>query len=142
MNRQDVLVDWFRRVWIDGDLAAIDDYFAPGDAVAAGILTGGRIGAEDYRALVPAIRAQLRDIDGTMNRVIEDGDWLCAHYTMRALSAHSTTPVEASGLLMMRIADGKVREAYNSFDFLPFFEQLGLLPADSLMLLLSGERLG
>lgn len=142
MGKQDVLFDWFRRIWIDGDLTAIDDYFAPGDAVATGILSDGRIGAEDYRTLVPAIRAQLRGIDGAMTHVIEEGDWLCARYTMRAQSAHSTAGVEAGGLLLMRIEDGKVREAYNNFDFLPFFEQLGLLPPDSLMLLLSGERLG
>lgn len=142
MPVREMLFDWFRRVWIEGDLSAIDDYFDAGDSIASGILTDARVGAEDYRALVPALRAHLRGIDGSMNRVFVQDDWLCAQYTLRALSAHTSNRIEASGLLMMRVEAGKVREAYNNFDFLALFEQLGLLPRDSLMLLLSGEKLG
>ena len=141
MHVQDLLLDWFRRVWVEGDLSAIDDYFDGDDSVASGILTDARVGAEDYRALVPALRAHLRAIDGSMNRVIVQGDWLGAQYTLRALSAHTSDRIEASGLLMMRVEGGKVREAYNTYDFIALFEQLRLLPRDALMLLMSGDRL-
>lgn len=42
----------------------------------------------------------------------------------------------------MRIVDGRIVEAYNHFDFLGLFEQLGLLPAGAFGRCLCGEGIG
>lgn len=42
----------------------------------------------------------------------------------------------------LHFADGLIAKAYNSFDFLSFFEGVGLFPQESFLLLLSGDKLG
>ena len=115
MSNVDFLQEWYRQVWINGDLDAIDRYFP---------------------------RHLVRDLDISIDRSIELGDWLWAHFTVHAQAALGVERVEAQGQVMMRVSDGLIVEAYNGFDFVAFFEQLGLLPKDAFRLLLSGERLG
>ncbi len=141
MTKLDFLKDWYRRVWIDADLAAIDRYFAP-RAGADGILPDGQVGVEDFRALVPALLALVRDVSIDIDRSVETGDWLWAQISVRAKTAHGVDPIHACGQVMVRIEDGRITEAYNCFDFITFFEQAGLLPPDAFLLLLGGERLG
>lgn len=141
MDRIGFLRDWYRRVWIEADLAAVDRYFAP-RAGAEGLMPDGQVGAEDFRALVPALRALVRDLAIGIDRHQECGDWFWAQITVRALPAGGTTPIRASGQVMLRFQDGLIAEAYNTFDFLTFFAQAGLLPEDAFLLLLSGEKLG
>lgn len=141
MTKLDFLKDWYHRVWVEADLAAIDRYFAP-RAGADGILPDGQVGVEDFRALVPALLALIRDLEIDIDRSVETGDWLWAHLTVRAKTAHGVDPIRACGQVMVRIEDGRITEAYNCFDFITFFEQAGLLPQDAFLLLLGGERLG
>lgn len=139
MTKLEFLQDWYRRVWIEADLAAIDACFAP-RAGADGIMPDGQVGVEDFRALVPALLALVRDLSIDIDRSVEADDWIWAQFTVRAATAHGADPICARGQVMVRIADGKISEAYNAFDFITFFEQAGLLPQDAFLLLLSGER--
>jgi hypothetical protein len=140
MRKIDVLRDWYTRVWIEADLTAIDAFFAP-RAGAEGLMADGRVGPEDFRALVPALRALVRDLGISIDTWQEVGDWLWAQITVSALPAAGTRPIRACGQVMLRFRDGLIAEAYNSFDFLTFFTQAGLLPDDAFLLLLAGERL-
>ncbi len=140
-GRLAILQDWYRRVWGEGDLDAIDALFAP-RAGADGIMPDGQVGPEDFRALVPAFHALARDISFTFDRAVDNGDWLWAQLTVDALGAHDMRPIRASGQVMMRFDGARIAEAYNCFDFLTFFTAAGLLPEDAFLLLLSGERLG
>ncbi len=141
MSHIDLLKDFYRTVWIEGDIAAIDRFFTPRTA-AHGMMGEGEVGPNDFKVLVPAFRAGIRDIAVRYNRVVEQGDWLFAHVTAEALTANGIDRIEASGMCMMRVENGLVAEAYNSFDLLTFFEQTGQLPRDALALLLSGETIG
>lgn len=141
MTKLDLLKDWYQRVWIEGDLGAIDSFFAP-RAGADGLMPDGQVSMEDFRALVPALLALIRDPAIDIDRSVEAGDWLWAQITVRALTARGVDPIRASGQVMVRVEDGKIAEAYNAFDFITFFEQAELLPPDAFMLLLSGEKLG
>lgn len=107
-----------------GDLSAIESFFAP-SADPDGILPDGQLGPEDLRALVPALRAMVRDLRIDIDRHREGDDWLWAQVTARALRATDMTPDRASGQVMMRFIQGQIVEAYNSFDFLTFFTQAG-----------------
>ncbi|MGB3314029.1 MAG: nuclear transport factor 2 family protein, partial [Albidovulum sp.] len=141
MTKLELLEDWYRRVWVDADLTAIDHYFAP-RAGADGIMPDGQVGVEDFRALVPALLALIRDLRIEIDRSLETGEWIWAQFTVHAVAALGSNPICARGQVMVRVEDEKITEAYNSFDFVTFFEQAGLLPDDAFMLLLSGERLG
>jgi hypothetical protein len=141
LGKIDFLRDFYRRVWIEADPGAIDDFFAP-RAGADGLMPDGQVSAEDFRALVPALLSLVRNLRIDIDRDIEAGDWLWAQITVHALPAQGVTPISAGGQIMMRIEDDKIVEAYNAFDFISFFEQAGLMPQDAFLLLLSGERLG
>lgn len=140
MTNLELLQDWYNRVWVKADLDAIDTYFAP-RAGADGIMPDGQVGVEDFKALVPALLALVRDLTIDIERSHEVGDWLWTQILVKASTAHGIDPILARGQVMVRIEDGKITEAYNCFDFITFFEQAGLLPQDAFMLLLSGEKL-
>jgi len=141
MTKLEFLREWYRRVWIEADPTAIDDYFAP-RAGADGLMPDGQVSAEDFRALVPALLAVGRNLRIEIDRHVETDDWLWAQITVHGTAAQGIDPIRASGQIMMKIEGDKITEAYNAFDFITFFEQVKLLPPDSFLLLLSGESLG
>ena len=141
MTKLELLGNWYRRVWVEADPDAIDDYFAP-RAGANGLMPDGQVSAEDFRALVPALLSLVRNLRIEVDRSIETDDWLWAQITVHATHAQGVNQIRASGQIMMRIEGDKIVEAYNAFDFITFFEQAGLLPEDAFLLLLSGERIG
>lgn len=141
MTKLELLREWYRRVWVEADPGAIDDYFAP-RAGADGLMPDGQVSAEDFRALVPALLSVVRNLRIEIDRSIETEDWLWAQITVHAIHAQGMEPIRAGGQIMMRIEGTKIVEAYNAFDFITFFEQVGLLPADAFLILLSGERIG
>lgn len=141
MSKLAFLQDWYQTVWVEGDLSEIDRFFAP-SAGADGIMPDGQVGMEDFRALVPAFRAMVRDLTISIDQHEEGPDWLWAQITARALAAHDMRPILAQGQVMLRFQGDRIGAAYNVFDFLTLFSQAGLLPDDALLLLLSGERLG
>ncbi|HSE36697.1 MAG TPA: hypothetical protein VLG74_05285, partial [Blastocatellia bacterium] len=77
----------------------------------------------------------------TIDKSFEVDDWISAICTLRAKSRESGTPIEITGQVMIRIADGKLTEAYNHWDFLGIFSQLGLLPTQTFEKALGGEKL-
>lgn len=136
-----ILQDWFQTIWIEARLDRIEEFFLPRTG-AQGLIADGQVGPEDFRALVPALLALVRDPTITIDRWHADADWLWAHTTVRALSARDMKPVTAVGHVMMRFEGDRIAEAYNAFDFLTFFSQAGLLPEYAFLLLLGGETLG
>ena len=141
MSKRKLLQDWYRQVWVEADLDAVDRYFSPRTG-ADGLMPDGQVGPEDFKALVPALLALVRNLDIRIDRWIEAGDWLWAQISVHAVTAEGMAPICAAGQVMMRIEGDRITEAYNAFDFLTFFQQAGLLPEDAFLLLLSGERLG
>ncbi|WP_243612708.1 ester cyclase [Shimia aestuarii] len=141
MTKQRILEDWFRRVWVEGDLDAIDEMFCP-ETHAAGLLPEMQVGPDEFRELVPMFLAMVEDVHVALDKVMEDGDWAAALYSMRVTDSATGKPVVGSGQLFARFRENKMVETYNSFDFMAFFEQIGLLPPNSLALCLTGQRIG
>jgi len=141
MTNLEFLQEWYHQVWIEGDPDAVDRFFLPRTG-AQGLMPDGQVGPEDFKALVPALRALVRNLDITVVRSLDFGEWIWAQINVRAAMADSMRQIDASGQVTVRIVDGKITEAYNCFDFLTFFEQAGLLPENAFLLLLSSEKLG
>lgn len=136
----EVLETWFRRVWTEEDSAAIDELFIP-DGEARGLGANHLIGPEGFKQFHSALCGLLSDFVITIDRSLEVEDWISAVCTLRARSESSGDPIEITGQVMIRIADGKLTEAYNHWDFLGIFSQLGLLPTDTFERALGGEKL-
>lgn len=137
---KEVLETWFRRVWAEEDSDAIDELFVP-EGEARGLGANVLVGPEEFKQFHSALRGLLSDFAITIDKSIESEGWLSVICTLRAKSRQSATPVEMTGAVLVRIADGKVIEAYNHWDFLGMFGQLGLLPSDALERALGGEKL-
>ncbi|MCW9044552.1 MAG: ester cyclase [Pseudopelagicola sp.] len=141
MEKRQILEDWYRRVWVEGDLDAIDELFCPQTHVA-GLLPEMQMGPEEFRELVPMFLDMVEDVHVSLDKVMEEGDWAAALYSMHVKDSATGKPVSGSGQLFVRFSENKMVETYNSFDFMSFFEQIGLLPEHSLALCLTGQRIG
>ncbi len=124
----------------NGNTEAIGQFFAP-DTLAEGLIPEMQVGADDFRDLVTAFRHILGDIKVDLPKIIEDGDWVSAIVHLQTTRADNGAPLQASGSVIARIKDGYMVEAYNQFDFISFFEQLGQFPEDTLPVCMTGQRL-
>jgi len=135
-----LLEEWFQRVWVEADLDSIEEFFSE-DATANGLLPEMRLGPQDYRDFVPLVLALVEDLQVELVNNTENEEWLQSLYKVTARSTANSAPVVVLGQLSVRVKDGKFVEAYNCFDFMGLFEQLGQLPEQSLAICLTGGTL-
>jgi ketosteroid isomerase-like protein len=134
-----VMETWFYRVWACQETAAIDELFIP-DGEARGLGANVLIGPEGFKQFHSALCGLLTDFAITIDKSIESDDWISAVCTLRARARQTGAEIEMTGSLMVRIEEGKITEAYNHWDFLGLFCQLGLLPQDSFEKGLGGRK--
>ncbi len=140
MNKSDLMKQWYEDVWVKGDLDAIDRLFEP-QTQAEGLIPGMQIGPDDFRDLVMAFRQHFGDIQVDMPLTVENGEWLSALLHVNTTRADNGGPIEVTGQVMARFDGDKMVEAYNQFDFISLFEQMGQLPQDTLPICMTGQRL-
>jgi ketosteroid isomerase-like protein len=136
---KEVLESWFRRVWTEQDSSAIEELFIP-DGKARGLGANVLLGPAGFKQFHSALTRLLSDFVITIDKSVESGEWISAVCTLRAKSRQSGAPIEFTGSVMIRIADGKLTEAYNHWDFLSMFCQLGLLPDETFEKALGGGK--
>lgn len=139
-TNRDVMETWFDRVWAQEDTTAIDELFVP-DGRALGLGANVMIGPDGFKPFHTALLILLSDVVITIDKSIESGEWLSAVCTVQATDRKSAAPVTFTGSLTVKIADGKILEVYNHWDFMSLFGQLGLLPTGTFERALSGESL-
>ena len=137
---REVIETWFHRVWTKEDSNAIEELFIP-DGKAKGLGANPRVGPEGFKQFHSALRGLLCDFVITIDKTVEEGDWISVVCTLRAKSRRSGDPIEITGQTMVRIVDGKLTEAYNHWDFLRMYGQLGVLPTDTCERALGGEKI-
>lgn len=131
-----LLHKWFEEVWNKGREEAIDEMFAA-DGVAYGLndAEGNPIrGVENFKVLHRAFRSAYPDMQITVEDTVTEGDKIAARCTVRAKHAGeglgiapTNQPVEFTGLSIVKIKDGKIVEAWNEFDFMKMYRQVGAL---------------
>jgi hypothetical protein len=139
-TRRQVVDDWFRRVWAEEDTTAIDEMFMP-DGEARGLGANTLVGPAGFKRFHAALCAQLSNIVITVDKSIEEGEWISVVCTLRAKSQQTGLPVTMTGSVMVRIVDGKLTEAYNHWDFLTLFSALGSLPPRTFETALAGQSI-
>jgi steroid delta-isomerase-like uncharacterized protein len=126
---------WFEEVWNKGREEAIDEMFAA-DGLAHGLADeGGDLrGAAGFKPFFRKFRAAFPDIEVVVEETITEGDKVAARCTVRGRHqsdslgfAATERPMEITGMSIVRIRDGKIVEAWNNFDFMSMFQQLGAL---------------
>ena|SRR5258708_919778 len=128
---------WFQEVWNDGNEATIDE-LANDDTVAHGLAESDidTIGMAEFKVFH---RQMLNNIGGLhieLEDVIAEGDQVAVRLLLTGVHAGGGMGVAATGnririagIVTMRIKDGQIVEAYNSWDQLGLLRQIGALPA-------------
>ena len=125
---------WFKEVWDKRRPEAIDEYAAAEWNGHDLDLPGGtELNWRDRFKLVHrAYCAAFPDITITVDHTIGDGDLVAAHCTIRGTHTGdglgfkpTGRPVDFTGLVMVRLHDGKIIESWESWNFLKMYSQLG-----------------
>jgi steroid delta-isomerase-like uncharacterized protein len=127
---------WFAEVWNKGSEEAIDEMFAE-DGIAHGLAdeSGNPLrGPAGFKPFFRKFRAAFPDIEVVVEDTITEGDKIAARCTVRGKHqsdslgfAATQQPMEITGMTIVRVRDGKIVEAWNNFDFMSMFQQLGAL---------------
>lgn len=114
---------WFEEVWNKGNEKLIDELISP-DCIPHGITSDER-GPQAFRKFYEGFRSEYNDIHIEVKNVVSDGEFEVALCDVTATHKASDTKVNFSGQCMMREANGQITEAWNNFDFLSLYRQLG-----------------
>jgi len=127
---------WFDEVWNQGRADAIHEIFAE-DGVAHGLSDDVNAPLKGPGGFLP-FQAQFREAFPNIEVVVEDqiaeDDRVATRCSVRGKHAGDSlgfaatqAPVEFTGVTITRIKDGKIIEAWNNFDFLKMYKQLGAI---------------
>ena len=127
---------WFEEVWNKGRADAIAEMMTE-DAVAHGLSDDAAKPLRGPQGFLP-FHAQFREAFPNIEVVVEDtiaeGDKVVARCSVRgkhvgdSLGFKATgTQAEFDGITIVRIKDGKFIEAWNNFDFMKMYRQLGVI---------------
>jgi predicted ester cyclase len=139
-SNADLIRRWFEEVWNQGRESAIDEMCAK-DAVGHGQTHDGTdiVGPESFKHFWRAFRAAFSGIHVTFHRTIVEGDLALLHWTISmkhtgafmGIAATGKT-ITAKGMSIQRFADGKMVEAWDSYDQLAIMVQLGAVSLENL----------
>jgi predicted ester cyclase len=124
---------WFEEVWNQGRAELIDEMLED-SCVAHGLPNerGEELrGLAEFKPFFNSFRKAFPDIKIIVEDVIGEGDKLAARCVVRGLykgegvDTDSLQPIEISGICMLQLKNGKIVEAWNNFDFMGLYKQVG-----------------
>jgi predicted ester cyclase len=127
---------WFEEVWVKGRPEAIPEMMA-GDCVVHGLSEDPSQPLRGPAGFLP-FHSQFREAFPNIMVVVEDqigeGDLVASRCSVRgrhegdSLGYKATqSPVEFTGIAITRIKNGKFVEAWNNFDFMKMYKQIGAI---------------
>ena len=127
---------WFEEVWNKGRADAIEEMLAE-DAVVHGLSEDAAKPLRGPTGFLP-FHTQFREAFPGIEVVVEDtiaeGDLVAARCSVRgkhvgdSLGFKATqATAEFDGIAIVRVKDGKLVEAWNNFDFMKMYKQLGAM---------------
>ena len=127
---------WFDEVWNKGRAEAIEEMFDE-YGIAHGLSDDPANpirGPRDFRPFHTLFREAFPKMMIVVEDMVAEGDKVAARCSVRAkhegefLGRSATdSPVEFTGIAIVRIDNGKIVEAWNNFDFMTLHKQVGLI---------------
>jgi steroid delta-isomerase-like uncharacterized protein len=127
---------WFEEVWNNGRADMIEELFDE-NGIAHGLSDDPANpikGPSGYRPFYETFRRAFPNIAVVVEDTVAEGDKVAARCSVRAkhegefLGREATqAPVEFTGMTFVRIHNGKIVEAWNNFDFMTMYKQVGHL---------------
>jgi steroid delta-isomerase-like uncharacterized protein len=135
-NSKALIHRWFEEVWNKGRSEAIDEMFAV-EGIAHGLADESEnavLGPAGFKEFHAKFREAFPDIVITVEETISEGDLIAARCSVRGKHggdslgfAATHSPVEFTGMTIVRVKEGKIVEAWNNFDFMKLYRQLGAI---------------
>ena len=141
MKNEEIIRQWYDEVWNNKNEAYIDKILAK-TCIAHGLTDeDGKeiIGPDKFKILFRKFIASFPDIHFKVLDTVNEGNKIAALAVARfthsgssfeAFPGKAIEPtgkvIELSGMTFTVIEDGQIQEAWNSFDFLTFYTQLGV----------------
>ena len=135
---ESVVREWFRRVWNQLDVNAIDELFAP-DGVAHWLDAEPVRGPAAFREFHRVLSSSFRDIHVELVREIQVGDLVAFQAEVRLVPVGQETLVTFNGGAFARVQGRQIVETWDNWNFLGLLEGMGALPHGALRLALAGE---
>ena len=127
---------WFEEVWNKGRADAIPEMFAE-DGIAHGLsddVSAPLRGPSGFLPFHGQFREAFPDIEVVVEDQIAEGDLVATRCSVRGKHsgdslgiAATHSPVDFTGMTITRIREGKIVEAWNNFDFMKMYRQLGAI---------------
>jgi len=127
---------WFEEVWNNQSEAAVDEMFAA-DGVGHGLGDGDIVGPEAFKVFHRAFVSAYPDLRVMVEDTVVEGDRIATR--CRVTGTHrghgiglspTSREVDFTGMVIVRVTDGKIVEAWNEFDFMKMYQTLGALTLD------------
>lgn len=120
---------WHQEVWNKGREEAIDEMLHE-NVIVHGLDDLKGNGKSAYKEFYRSFRTQFPSIQIEVEDVITEGD-LQNCRCLVCVTDDTGKKAQFSGMAIVRIADGKIVEGWNNFDFLNMYKQLGfnMVPA-------------
>ena len=119
------LYHWYEEVWNKGNAAAIDELLAP-EVIAYGLGPGEYMqGTAAFKESYAGFGSMFSDVHVHIDAVMVNGDMETALCHVTASSVPGKKPLAFKGLCMAKFENGQIVKAWNYFDFLKMYEQLG-----------------
>lgn len=130
-----IATQFFDAVWNRHDIGSIDRLFAP-DFVDHYLSMPRAADREGFKQECTFYLAAMPDTSLTIEDQIAEGDRVVSRVVFRGTNTGPLGPmpptgraVEATGCIILRIADGLIAERWGNIDDLGTLRQLGVLPA-------------
>lgn len=135
-ENKNIVRHWIEDGWNKGNLAVLDEVYAPNyvqhDNPA---LPQPVMSSEDLKKYVTAYRTALPDLHFTIDDLIADGDEVVWRFTASGTQRGELWGVlptgksaAVPGIIIFRLAGGKIAEGWVMVDTLSMLQQLGVIP--------------
>jgi predicted ester cyclase len=127
---------WFDEVWNKKREEAIDEMVTE-DVVGYGLGPDNIVGPESFKAFHRSFVSAYPNLRVIVEDTVTEGDKIAAR--CRVTGVHSgdgigiaptDRTVDFTGMLIARVEDGKIAEAWNEFNFMEMYKQVGALTLD------------
>ena len=135
-ENKELLRRWFDEVWNKGRAEAIDEMFDE-NGIAHGLSEDPANpikGPSNFRPFHAVFKQAFPNLMIVVEDMVAEGDKVAARCSVRAKHegefmglAATQAPVEFTGIAIVRIENGKIVEAWNNFDFMTMYKQVGHL---------------
>jgi len=114
---------WFQEVWNNGRREAIDEML-DANAVVHGIEGIDAPGPAGFKTFYDSFRQQFPKVHVEVEDTTSEGLFETSRCTVTATDSNNQA-VSFTGMTFLEVRDNKILQAWNNFDFLSMYQQLG-----------------